>query len=81
MARPHDPRRLNATQPAADGVDLRTLMNRMGHKKAGLAHEVYSDLIRLRIGLQQAPMGRTFSMRCRIWSALSLSALKEHRGK
>ncbi len=30
------------TQLAASGVDLRTLMNRMGHKSARLALEVYA---------------------------------------
>jgi site-specific recombinase XerD len=40
---PHDLRRVNATQLAASGVDLRTLMNRMGHKTAKLALEVYSQ--------------------------------------
>jgi integrase len=40
---PHDLRRLYATQPAASGVDLRTLMNRMGHKSAKLALEVYAN--------------------------------------
>ena len=39
---PHDLRRLNVTQLAASGVDLRTLMNRMGHKTAKLALEVYA---------------------------------------
>ena len=39
---PHDLRRLNVTQLAASGVDLRTLMNRMGHKSAKLALEVYA---------------------------------------
>ena len=32
----------NVTQLAASGVDLRTLMNRMGHKTARLALEVYA---------------------------------------
>lgn len=39
---PHDLRRLNVTQLAASGVDLRTLMSRMGHKSAKLALEVYA---------------------------------------
>jgi integrase len=40
---PHDLRRVSATQLAASGVDLRTLMNRMGHKTAKLALEVYAQ--------------------------------------
>lgn len=39
---PHDLRRLNVTRLAASGVDLRTLMSRMGHKSAKLALEVYA---------------------------------------
>lgn len=40
---PHDLRRVNATQLAASGVDLRTLMNRAGHKTAKVALEVYAQ--------------------------------------
>lgn len=38
----HDLQRLNATQLAASGVDSRALMNKMGHKTAKLALEVYA---------------------------------------
>lgn len=39
----HDLRRYDATALVADGVDLRTLMNRMGHKTATLALDVYAQ--------------------------------------
>ena len=74
LPEPHDLRRLNVTQLAASGVDLRTLMSRMGHKSAKLALEVYAKPDPWRIERRRTRLGRTFSLRCRTWSARRLPA-------
>jgi hypothetical protein len=66
---PHDLRRLNVTQLAASGVDLRTLRTEWVTSRQGLPLRSTARPIPWRIELRLTPLGRTFSVRCRTWSA------------
>ena len=71
---PHDLRRLNLTQLAASGVDLRTLMNRKGHETAKLAVELYAKPDPVADRAAAGTIGTHVLVRCRRWSARSLLA-------
>jgi hypothetical protein len=77
----HGPRRLKSTQLPAHGVDLRALINRMGHKTTKMALKSCQGRFRCGVRGRTTPLARTFSLQRGTEGACSSHAPEGPSGK